>query len=240
LYWWARKRLVLSLAKPGFAEMLMLDPEAVRAGQYWRLFSYIFVPVTFSPLWAIFALYWLYTMGTALEAQWGAFKYQLYWLSGMVMTAGYAFAFDIPASNGYLIMSLFLAFATLWPTYEIVVFFVIPVQVRILAWLDVALLAWAVYQAYGWERLLPVLAVANYLLFFGEHLVAQLRGRAVQAARKQERRAFAAPESALPEIRRCAMCGVTSLDDPNMDFRVCTCAKHDGPTELCITHARNH
>lgn len=233
---------VLTIAKPRFAEMLMLDPYAVRAGQYWRLFSYVFMPVSLSPIWAFFALYWLYTMGTALESHWGAFKYQIFWFSGVAITSCYALLFNVPADNTYLIMSLFLAFATLWPRYQITVFFILPVEVRFLAWLDIGLLALAIYNGYGWGRLVPVLAVANYLLFFGEHLVKLLLGKPtyLNPHVSRPRSNFASEESARPKVRRCAICNITSEDDPNMDFRVCTCAKHEGPTELCITHARNH
>jgi len=233
--------LVLSLAKPGFAQMLVLDPAYVRAGQYWRLVSYLFVPTSFSPIWALFGLYWLYIIGTALEGQWGAFKYQLYWFFGAGITALGAMLLNVPTSNTYLLMSLFLAFATLWPRYEIRLFFVISVQVRWLALLDALLICMAIGGADGWAKLMPVLAVANYLLFFGGSLLDLLRGRVRQAARTGERRAFAEQESPATAVRSCATCGITSLTDPEMDFRVCSCAKHDGkPTQFCLPHARNH
>lgn len=232
--------LVLSLARPAFAELLVLDPVLVQRGQVWRLITYLFLPPSFDPLWAVFGLYWLHTMGTALESQWGSFKYQLFWLTGAVFTTAGAFALGIPADNAYLLMSLFLAFATLWPDYEILLFFIIPVRVKWLAMIDALILLGAVGTATGWAAILPLLAVANYLLFFGEALVLLLRGKAVQAGRKSERTRFAAKASGVPDVRRCALCGITSTDDPKMDFRVCTCEKHDRPTELCITHARNH
>jgi membrane associated rhomboid family serine protease len=235
--------LVLSLARPGFAQLLVLDPAYVHAGQYWRLISYLFLPASFEPLWALFALYWLYTMGTALEGQWGAFKYQLYWFVGTLLTAVGAFTFDVPATNTFLLMSLFLAFATLWPTYEIRIFFILPVQVRWLALLDALLICMEIGGADGWAKLVPVLAIGNYFLFFGAQLVALLRGRAFQASRKREQRSFSRSREDGPaaQARVCATCGVTSILDPEMDFRVCTCAKHDGkPTTFCIEHARNH
>ena len=233
--------LVLSLGKPAFAGLLMLDPEQVRAGQYWRLFSYLFLPASFTPLWALFSLYWLHWMGSSLENEWGAFKYQMYWLVGTLLTALGAFTFNEPAGNSYLLMSLFLAFATLWPRYEIRLFFIIPVQVRWLALLDALYLCAEVGTADGWAKLLPALAVGNYLLFFGGRLVALFRGTAVQASRKRERKVLAAEESLTDRLRRCAVCGITSESDPDADFRVCSCDKHGGqPTELCLAHARNH
>ncbi len=232
--------LVLSLSRPGFAEMLTLEPELVRQGQVWRLFSYLFLPASFDPLWAIFSLYWLYVMGTALESQWGAFKYQAYWIVGGLLTALGAFAFDVSASNTYLLMSLFLAFATLWPRYEIRLFFILPVEVRWLALLDALGLCAAIGMADGWARLLPVIAIGNYLLFFGSQLAALVRGTVQQVSRRRERRDFAPGPNLAERVRCCAVCGITSEADPHVGFRICRCAKHSGPTELCTAHARDH
>ena len=220
--------------------MLTLEPHLVREGQLWRLFSYLFLPASFDPLWAIFSLYWLYVLGTALETQWGAFKYQAYWMVGGLLTAAGAFSFGVSASNTYLLMSLFLAFATLWPRYEIRVFFILPVQVRWLALLDALGLCAAIGMADGWAMLLPVIAIGNYLLFFGGQLAVLLRDTIRQASRRGERRAFAPAPNLSERVRCCAVCGITSEADPGMGFRICRCAKHSGPTELCLTHARDH
>lgn len=233
--------LVLSLARPSFAGMLTLEPSLVREGQLWRLFSYVFIPPSLSPLAALLWLYWLHIMGTALESRWGAFKYQAYWMVGGLLTAISAFAFNVGASNAYLLMSLFLAFATLWPRYEIRVFFIIPVEVRWLALLDALALCAAIGTAEGWAALLPVIALGNYLLFFGAELVALLRDTGRHASRRREqRRAFAREPSLAERLRRCAACGITSETNPDVGFRICRCDKHSGPTELCVTHARDH
>jgi hypothetical protein len=232
--------LVLSLSKPAFANMLVLDPDAVRAGQYWRLFTFLFLPPSFSLIWAFFGLYWLYLIGTQLEGHWGAFRYQIFWLLGTVITASGAMLFDVPADNRYLLMSLFLAFATLWPDYQILVMFILPLRVKWLAVLDAVLLVWAIASADGFAKVMPLLAVSNYLLFFGGSLLNLARGRGLAEPRVQRRREVPAPVTSVPNVRRCAVCGVTSTDDPDMDFRVCSCAKHEGPTEMCITHARDH
>lgn len=87
---------------------------------------------------------------------------------------------------------------------------------------------------------LPVIAIGNYLLFFGRDLVALVRNTLRQGSRRRERRAFAAAPSLADRERCCAVCGITSEADPHMSFRICRCAKHSGPTELCVTHARDH
>ncbi len=230
---------VLERLRPGFLAMLALDPARVAAGQVWRLFTFVFIPPSDSPLWLFFALWWTWALGQMVERTMGSFRYALFWLVGVVTTAALAFAFGVPASNRFLLMSLFLAFATQQPEYEILLFFVLPLRVKWLALVDVALLALLVATAEGWQRLQPLAAISNYLLFFGPTLVALLQGRARKAARPAAQKRSAAEEVEAPRTRRCALCGVTD-DDRRVEFRVCTCAHCGKPTEFCLAHARNH
>jgi membrane associated rhomboid family serine protease len=127
---------VMDLFAPGFSEVLRLDADKVMQGQVWRLFTYLILPPSSSPIWVVFALFWLYRMGTTLESDWGAAKYVVWWVVGMICTTIAAFAFHLPGTNGYLLMALFLAYATLYPEERILVFFIIPVPIKWLALLD--------------------------------------------------------------------------------------------------------
>jgi len=230
---------LLNQLRPGFAALLTLDPSQVLRGQLWRLVTFVLIPPADSALWLFFALWWTWALGQMVEQLMGSFRYALFWLVGIVATALAAFAFGVPATNRFLLMSLFLAFATQQPDYEILLFFVLPVRVKWLALLDVALLALLIVTGDGWQRLLPLAAISNYLLFFGPTLVALLRGRAAVAARPAAQKRFAAVVEA-PRVRRCALCGVTD-EDRRVEFRVCTCAHCGGkPTDFCLAHARNH
>jgi len=55
---------------PGFTSMLMLDPVRIRHGEVWRLITYIFIPQATSPLWVLFALWFLWWVGEGLERAW--------------------------------------------------------------------------------------------------------------------------------------------------------------------------
>ncbi|MEI8258642.1 MAG: rhomboid family intramembrane serine protease [Deltaproteobacteria bacterium] len=232
---------LLEMTRPGFMQMLVLDRTLVMHGQVWRLITYLFIPPSRSLIWVIFALYWLHLIGTSLEDQWGSFRYLAYWAIGMLLTTVVAFAFDVPASNVYLLMSLFLAFATMFPEYEIRVFLIIPVRVKWLAMLDGAMLLWMVATADGLGRLVPVIAVGNYLLFFSGTLVGLVRRGAFRAQRAGAARVLREEvDSPVKSRRVCAVCGVTN-EDLSIDFRVCTCEKCGGkPTEFCLKHARDH
>jgi len=231
---------VLELTNPGFSNLLTLSRDRLLQGQVWRLVTCLFIPPSSSPFWVLFALYWLYTMGTSLERELGDFKYQIFWLAGMISTIVVALVFNVPATNSYLLMSVFLAFATLYPNFEIRLFFVVPVAVKWLALVDAAVLAGMVGSEPGLARLIPVLAVGNYLLFFGTTLLDRIRSgafRSRHAAAHRAARRIAA--EATTRRRSCSVCGVTD-ENREIEFRVCTCAKCGTPTDFCLPHSRNH
>lgn len=228
---------VLELFRPGFTGALTLEPAMVRGGQLWRLASWLILPPSFSPIWLFFAVWWTWFCGSRLQSLMGSFRYALYWLTGWAVTTALAMALGLTTTNSAILMSLFLGFATYEPDFEILVLFVLPVRVKWLAWLDAAAIAWQVATASGWSRLLPLLAVANYLLFFGPTLLRALRGQARQSARRAAK--AVSRDEAAPARRRCAKCGVTD-DDRSVEFRVCTCEKCGRPTDFCLAHARDH
>ena len=230
---------VMELVAPGFSEVLRLDPDKVMRGQVWRLFTYLVLPPSSSPIFVVFALWWLYRMGATLESDWGAAKYVAWWVAGMICTTVVAFAFHLPGTNGYLLMSLFLSYATLYPEERILVFFVLPVPIKWLALLDGLGLLYLVGTLPGRQGLMPLVAIGNYLLFFTPTLVSLLRGFARRGARVGEGRRFRDDGGASARVRRCATCGVTD-EDPSVDIRVCSCAKCGKPTEYCLPHARSH
>lgn len=233
---------VMELVSPGFHQILTLDPERVWHGQVWRLLTWLVIPPSFDLLGGFFSLYWQYTLGMAFEAQWGPPRYQLFWILGALLNTIAAFAFGIETTNVYLLMSLFLGFATLFPEYELLVFFAIPVKVKYLAVLDALGLLAMVGVMHGWQRLAPLLGIGNYLLFFTPDLLALLgRGRA-RAARMSSAYTFhdtVRRTKPVTEGRVCKSCGVTD-EDPAVEFRVCTCSKCGEPTNFCLKHAREH
>ena len=114
-------------------------------GEWWRLLTFVFFLAppsgVFGPIFTAFALYMFYMMGSSLEGHWGAFRYNLFLLTGYAFTVGAAFL--TPASHGtnlFLGATVFLAFAYLNPDFEFILFFILPVKVK---WL--ALLAWVGY-----------------------------------------------------------------------------------------------
>jgi len=233
---------ILELANPGFHRHLVLNVDRVMQGEVWRLITYLIIPPSFSLFWGLFALSIYYMVGTSLEAQWGALKYQVFLLTGMLFTTVAAVLLGIQATNTYLLMSLFLAFGTLFPDIEFRIYFVLPVKVKWLALLDAVSLVLMFFTAEGWLRLMPVLAVGNYLLFFTPTLIGLVRGIFFRADRARAMRGFKEQHApATAATRSCTLCGVTNVSDPRAEFRVCICDKCGGkPTEFCLAHANAH
>jgi membrane associated rhomboid family serine protease len=255
---------VLSMMKPSFITMLQLDLGKVKEGEVWRLFTYLFLPESKSPFWILIALYWVWMIGTNLENEWGAFKFNVYYLLGMVGTTIAAAITGDAVGNTWLNMSLFLAFATVFPNYEIFLFFVLRIKVKWLGLLAAGLLVFELATG-SWATRGAVLAASiNYLLFFTGHLYALARSRELRTPSRSHAGTVTAPASGrapstgarttTQELhhaetsptggqRVCAICGARE-DEDDADIRVCSCEKciaaSGGQRMLCVLHARAH
>ena len=164
----------------GIAEKLALNPALILKGQIWRLVTFIFLPETYSLIWILFSVYLIYMIGASLENYWGKFKLNVYYLVGILGSILGSFIVYVFVGGGYmngyyLNMSLFLAYATLFPEQEFLIFFVLPVKVKYLGIFDALLLLYGLYiniMAGKWYMAISVLvAFINYLLFFGEDFI---------------------------------------------------------------------
>ena len=71
---------------------IRFEPDKVLQGEWWRLVTFLFdPPLDESDLFAFFFWYLFYLMGTTLEANWGAFRYNVYLLMGYVASIAMAF-----------------------------------------------------------------------------------------------------------------------------------------------------
>src|ERR1051325_2676888 len=196
---------------PGFRFVLTLDPESIRHGEVWRLFTYIFVPQTTS-FWIILILWFLWWIGDGIERAWGAFRFTLYFFVGMIGTTAAAFFFGSNFSNQMLIASLFFAFARFYPDEVIYVFFVLPAKIKWIAWVLAALLLFGFVVNGNAYRMALVAAFSNYLIFFGREIIHEARHRGEVSKRRRRFETQARPES--EPLHKCAVCGATELSDP--------------------------
>lgn len=227
---------VLQWFRPDLVPYLLFSWPAIKQGEVWRLFTYFFFPNSSSPIFIIFTLMFTWMVASALEREWGTFRFNVFYGVGALATTGVAIVFG-DASNVWLNLSLFLAFATLYPNLELLLF-VIPVRAK---WMALIALGFTLYASLpiGLPEIGAMAAsLSNYILFFAGYWMDYARNRNMQV-RQAARRAEMGPPVELPADRSCAICGKTQSG--GADIRVCSCAKCGGTARnLCLEHARNH
>jgi len=222
---------------PEFYGALFLDPDRVMKGEVWRLVSYILIPPAFGAMeviWFFFYAYFFFLIGGSLEKEWGYFRYNMFWLIGMLGTTFFAF-FVVKDSiaNTYLVMSLFLAFATLFPDYVIYLFFILPVRVKYLAFLDAIILLGLFWGGDLSMKAGIFVAFANYLLFFGPTFWQLARVRFQTEGRRKKFQEARCERGANGFFHECAVCKRTDVTHPDLEFRISA----DG-LEYCKEHLK--
>ncbi|MBR3524551.1 MAG: hypothetical protein IKO11_01775 [Lachnospiraceae bacterium] len=142
-------------------------------------------------------------------------------------------------STYYINMSIFLAFAATYPDMQVLLMFIIPIRVKVLG---VIYAIFLVYEA--WEMGLTGLFVIgasllNFLVFFlmtRKRLRRSPQMRARQRAYKRE--VHESMNTRTIARHKCAICGRTSEDYPDLEFRFCS--KCEGNYEYCQDHLFSH
>jgi len=156
------------LMDPIWINRLALVPSNVLEGEYWRLVTFLALPLSMSPIWIIFALWSLYFIVTSIEREWGAFKTTFYVLISYLLMIVFSFIFQYPITHiSSFISTLFLAAAALFPDMEILFFFVIPAKMKWLAWLTLLLILFNFITGEWVERFYLLAIYSNYFVFFG-------------------------------------------------------------------------
>ena len=222
--------------KPEFIDVLTLEPHKVLAGEVWRLVSFVFIPQVsatsvLSPLWALLYLNFLWLMGEGLEQAWGSFKLNLFYWVGILGTIVAVLGLGANDITGFwLNTSLFFAFATLFPNYPILLFFILPVAAK---WIALVSFAFLLLQFVAGDLSVKaeiLVAFSNYIVFFGPEWVRQWRAHRRVAKRRQGFQV--AQKTDVDEtLHHCKMCGSTEISHPERDFRVAA----DGE-EYCTLH----
>ncbi len=240
---------------PVLITWLTLEPALILRGQVWRLISWVLIPPTANLISLAFLVLLYYSLGTALERTWGTFRYNVYIFSGILFTvlatfglygvlylvygASYALSSVGLISTNYITMSIFLAFAAIYPDMEVMLYFILPIKMK---WMALVYAAMALYYFITGgiaTRVAIAASLLNFVIFF-------LSGRNFRrfGPKEQARRAKFKKQSR-PHMtytggarHRCAVCGRTELDDPSLEFRFCS--KCRGNYEYCQDHLFTH
>lgn len=255
---------LIDMLNPGFFyAYLSLNVEAILRGQIWRLVTFLAQPMDTSIIFLAFVLHLYYMIGQHLEAQWGAFRFNLYFFAGVLFHIIAAFVVyfvtgvSMPIGTTYLNLSLFFAFAALYPNVEFLLFFIIPVKVKYLALFDGLFFGYTILQAfmpaYGGSPYIGVIyraraiaaavSLLNFVIFYlSSRNVKAYSPKQIHRRKKFQneiRNARVNKEAAKVGAKhRCAVCGRTELDDPNLEFRYCS--KCNGAYEYCQDHLFTH
>ena len=191
--------ILAPVAGLSLSRLFVFTREEVLAGQIWRIFTFTFLPPNDSLLFIVFSLYFYYLIGSSLEREWGSFWFDIYYLCGVIgaIIAGFITG---SATNYYLNMSLFFAFAALYPNFQVLLFFFIPIKIKWLAYLDAALFL-VNFITGSWSVRAAILAsLINFILFFGPSFFRGIRDaiktrqRRAQFQREYRARRFARPQ----------------------------------------------
>lgn len=240
--------------------LLLFSPYHLFRGEVWRLFTFVFVSNQ-NGLWLLLFLYLYYWIGTSLEREWGQARFTLYYLSGMLLTVIYgiivyflAGGAEAAARTGgilftadYINLSLFFAFATLFPDMQLLLFFFIPIKIKWIALINAAFFLLSILQGivagYWFISLLPLVAMLNYLIFCYDELRRALAPYLRKKPRKtvdfkKEAQKFRKKQAKKNYGKMCEVCGKTDVDYPDLEFRYCS--KCEGIHCFCIDHINNH
>ena len=234
---------------------LTLEPALILRGQVWRLISWVLIPPTDNLISLVFLVLLYYSLGTALERTWGSFRYNVYIFSGLLFTVlavfglyvfyYFRYGVEVPLSavgligTNYITMSIFLAFAVIYPDMEVMLYFILPIKMKWMALVYVVLAGYDFINGGIGIRVAIGASLLNFVIFF-----LSTRNYKRFGPREQARKAKFKKQSS-PHMtytngahHRCAVCGRTELDDPCLEFRFCS--KCNGNYEYCQDHLFTH
>ena len=194
---------IIQMTNDTFLYYLALDPYKILHGQIWRLITWIIIPPSSSSLLFVLLMLWCcYMIGNVLERTWGTYRYNLFILTGIVITAVMSFAclgfmyLTNPADmieayeNGgyifsgylwygfstyYINVSIYIVFALTYPNDIVRLYFIIPIKMKWLAVIDLIYMGYILIFGGTVDRFAVVGALLNCLIFY----LANIRGIAL-------------------------------------------------------------
>lgn len=254
---------ILTWLAPNIMAYLTLDAYAILHGQIWRLVTWLIAPPSSFDIFTIIMLFFYWSLGTQLERVWGVWRYNVYIFTGILLTVVGSFVtmgiyyLILPGidplstavlfrwgaqyySTYYVNMSIFLAYAFTFPENQVLLMFVIPVKVKWLGIIYGAMLVIDMISAISMNLWFVVAAIGasllNFLIFF-----LRTRNHMHLNPKQIKRRAeFRQDIRRNPRVtkHKCAVCGQTDQDDPDLEFRFCS--KCNGNYEYCQNHLFTH
>ena len=141
---------VINMVSPSILNYLNFQPYYILHGQIWRIITWIFQPTDTNIIFLLIMMLFYYQLGTVLERTWGTFRFNVYIIGGILVTVvgslliygvtylfgGAAVAYTVSGLMGgfvsttYINMSIFLAFAAMYPDMQVMLYFIIPIRMK--------------------------------------------------------------------------------------------------------------
>ena len=249
-----------------FLSLLSFHPGLIMRGEVWRLVTWIFLPFNGNLFFTAIALYFYHFIGSTLEREWGTPKFTVYYIFGILLNIIYGFLSWLILSRSidtamlglfwygyfwltpfYLNLSMFFAFAALFPDHRILLFFIIPVKMKWMALINAGIFVYSlvagIIAGQYVSAFLPLVAIFNFIVICGGEVLDYIRPYASRrpsnvinfkkAAKTAQRK-----NSNQNYRHKCAVCGRTDTDSPGLDFRYCS--RCNGYHCFCVDHINNH
>lgn len=258
---------VILLVNPDiYYNWLSLNAPAILHGQIWRIFTYIIYPPTGSLITILISLYFYYVVGTMLERQWGAFRFNLYFFTGVLLHAIAAiliylvWGMVLEMGTYYLNLSMFFAFAAMFPDMQVLFMWLIPIKMKWLAWIDGIYFAVTIVAGLMSEHLslqmigrlysfgiiankayavMALVSLLNFLIYATSfRSVQRMAPKEIYRRKSFEQKVQKAQMPKDAPRHKCVICGRTEKDAPNLEFRFCS--KCEGNYEYCQDHLFTH
>ena len=242
-----------------FSNLLFFHYNSIMHGQVWRLLTFILVPsiggagsVGFGLMTNVFFFamtsFFYYSIGTTLERYMGSTKFTVFYALGVLLNMLLGLLTHAGVNMYYINMSMFFSFAVLYPDTRVLLYGIIPLKIKWLAWLDAAFFAYDIFfylrSGLPLLALMPIIGILNFFLFFGGELLDGAKYKKDVFTHKTSKQTinFKKAQKDIKQrkgyLHKCTVCGVTDADDPNMEFRYCS--KCNGYYCYCMNHINNH
>lgn len=237
--------LISQLAPQVYIEYLMLDASKILRGQIWRVVTFMMWPMSGGILVNVLMMYCYYNLGRVLEYVWGSFRFNLYFFMGVLGHVLAAIIIYLVFGNIYLLtteylnFSLFFAYALTFPDQQFYLFMVVPIKAKWLALFDAAYFVYGFVFGGAASKIAIVMSMLNVIVYF--FMTKGSRYNPKEIRRKQQFKTQmnqTVNEAKKTGRHRCAVCGRTELDAPELTFRYCS--KCDGDYEYCQDHLYTH
>ena len=236
-----------------FMPLISFNADLIMRGQVWRLITWLFLPISSNILFIALALYFYYFIGSTLEREWGTPKFTIYYISGIILNLifgfimRYVFKLYVYLEPDFLNLSMFFAFAVLFPDFTVRLFFIIPIKIKWLALVNAAFFAYSIISGiiagHILLALLPLVALLNFFIICGDDILGLIRPLKARASprtisfRKATKKVQRERDN-LPYRHKCSVCGKTDVYDQDAQFRYCS--RCEGYHCFCMDHINNH